>query len=118
MFDKKYIFIPFSDLSKSFEDCDVCAISIPQAPISLKDHGFYKLDKEGFVEDILFQADISVMEENVRDDGLINAVRTETLFLYCLSFCFISFVCICSFSQRLFDSVKSILNKSSHCSPN
>ncbi|XP_005105725.1 L-fucose kinase [Aplysia californica] len=63
----------YFDLEEAFQNCDVCGISIPQAPKLLKDHGVYKLDSQGYVEDILYQADIAALESNAREDGCVAA---------------------------------------------
>ncbi|KAK3697445.1 hypothetical protein RRG08_031209 [Elysia crispata] len=61
----------YFDLTDAFKDCDVCAVSIPMPPKHLKDHGVYQLDKEGYVENILYKASLDAMESCAVADGTV-----------------------------------------------
>ncbi|KAK6982593.1 L-fucose kinase, partial [Biomphalaria glabrata] len=64
----------FPDLERAFEDCDVCAVTIPMAPKLLKDHGVYKLDPKGYITDILYQPDTTMLDQCLRHDNTVPAV--------------------------------------------
>ncbi|XP_052061066.1 L-fucose kinase-like isoform X2 [Mytilus californianus] len=63
-----------------WKPCDACAITVPSTPKYCKDHGVYKIDKDGNVGDILFQRDISSLECCERPDGKVPVVPSVVYF--------------------------------------
>ncbi|CAL1547211.1 unnamed protein product [Lymnaea stagnalis] len=61
------------DLESAFSQCDVCAVSVPMPPKLLKEHGVYQLDPRGYVENILYQPDLSLLDGSTRPDGSVPA---------------------------------------------
>ncbi|XP_052816143.1 L-fucose kinase-like [Mya arenaria] len=65
--------LPYNE-AVPWEKCDVCAITVPSSPTYCRQHGVYKLDSQGFVEDILFQETLENMEKCERKDGTVAMV--------------------------------------------
>ncbi|XP_063440263.1 L-fucose kinase-like isoform X2 [Mytilus trossulus] len=63
-----------------WKPCDACAITVPSTPKYCKDHGVYKIDKDGNVGDILFQKDIGSLECCERPDGKVPVVPSVVYF--------------------------------------
>ncbi|KAK3086211.1 hypothetical protein FSP39_015281 [Pinctada imbricata] len=56
-------------------ECEAAAITVPATAKYCKNHGVYKIDKEGYVEDILYQKDIGSLECCEREsDGKVPVV--------------------------------------------
>ncbi|KAL4234744.1 hypothetical protein ACF0H5_006386 [Mactra antiquata] len=65
--------IPY-DSEIPWEDCNVCAITVPSTSTYCKNHGVYKLDKDDFVEDILYKETVKNLEVCERKDGSVPMV--------------------------------------------
>ncbi|XP_059142125.1 L-fucose kinase-like [Physella acuta] len=63
----------FLDCESAFTNCDVCALSIPMPPKIVKEHGVYQLDPQGYIENIIYQPDLSTLEGCTRPDGTVPA---------------------------------------------
>ncbi|KAH9499097.1 hypothetical protein Btru_006679 [Bulinus truncatus] len=62
------------DLERVFTNCDVCTVTVPMPSKLLKEHGVYKLDPKGYVTDILYQPDTTMLESCLRIDNTAPAV--------------------------------------------
>ncbi|XP_064610503.1 L-fucose kinase-like [Liolophura sinensis] len=54
-----------------WEPCDVYALTIPEDKEKCRSHSIYKLDDEGFVEDILYKASMDSINECVLPSGKV-----------------------------------------------
>ncbi|KAL3859604.1 hypothetical protein ACJMK2_009860 [Sinanodonta woodiana] len=57
-----------------WEPCDAAAITVPSTPEYCRAHGVYKLDPDGFVEDIFFRENLPMLEKCERPDGKVPVV--------------------------------------------
>ncbi|XP_045193477.2 L-fucose kinase-like [Mercenaria mercenaria] len=83
--------VPY-DAEIPWEECNVCAITVPSTPGYCRHHGVYKLSDQGFVEDILYKETIKNLEICERKDGTVpmvcamvyfSAEVSETLLSFC-----------------------------------
>lgn len=63
-----------------WKPCDACAVTVPCTPKYCKDHGVYKIDKDGNVGDILYQRDLGSLECCERPDGKVSVVPSVVYF--------------------------------------
>ncbi|XP_056009006.1 L-fucose kinase-like isoform X1 [Ostrea edulis] len=68
-----------------WKNCDACAITVPATPQYCKHHGVYKIDKEGYVENILYQKDVGSLECCEIKDGKVPVVCSVVFFNYLIA---------------------------------
>lgn len=75
-----------------WEECNVCAITVPSTPGYCRQHGVYKVNDQGYVEDILYKETVKNLEVCERKDGTVpmvcamvyfSAEVSETLLSFC-----------------------------------
>ncbi|XP_052231243.1 L-fucose kinase-like isoform X2 [Dreissena polymorpha] len=74
-----------------WETCDVCAITVPAYPQYCRQHGVYKIDSKGFVEDILYKETLEKLEACERQDGTVPMVCGLVYFSAAVSEVLLSF---------------------------
>ncbi|KAJ8302778.1 hypothetical protein KUTeg_019174 [Tegillarca granosa] len=74
-----------------WKSCDAAAITVPSTPQYCKDHGVYKIDKEGYVEDILYKMKIDKLEPCERPDGSVPVVCSIVYLSYVVAEKLLSF---------------------------
>ncbi|XP_067651598.1 L-fucose kinase-like isoform X1 [Haliotis asinina] len=63
-----------ADADIAWKQSEAIAISVPSTPQYCKDHGVFKIDAQGFVEDILYKEKVGNLESCQRSDGSVPAV--------------------------------------------
>ncbi|XP_048253759.1 L-fucose kinase-like isoform X2 [Haliotis rufescens] len=62
------------DAEIPWEQSEAIAITVPSTPQYCKDHGVFKIDTQGFVEDILYKEKVGNLESCQRSDGSVPSV--------------------------------------------
>ncbi|XP_022341951.2 L-fucose kinase-like isoform X3 [Crassostrea virginica] len=79
------------DCNIPWKNCDACAITVPASPQYCKHHGVYKIDKEGYIENILYQRDVGSLECCEIKDGKVPVVCSVVFFNYAIVQKFLAF---------------------------